>query len=1145
MRPDRSHFTRAARCIGLLALLLGLPALQAPHTAAQGAATPFPGLHHAYTLGSADGGVDGIRFVFNGTVDARHAYPGHFGIQGCACAASARMDETLEYTDHFTIRFQPRMPTSWAPMVWYNATGAGDDSGPPLRTPEDSQYLFSSSGPWSVQVRDKVPPGIRDAVTQDLDHDGLIDAYRVNFTEAVDDAHFVYTEWHVAGTQTQPITTCDPYSLAQPTDPCPAATRNDGQVFVRFQPRAYLDTGSLPQLTYEQFGGNGLRDTYLPRPDLLPGDAPNELQDIGTSRVFERDGSPGRLVRVVAAAGSTHAYAIFSEWVQTAAGGNPLPATFSYADGAAGGAHALQAVASRPGSGIVRLTLDNAAAAADLGADTLTISGTALKDAAGNPIAAATLPLQGDTAAPAAVPVSVTDLGTTQATVRWNAPADVDFDHAEVRLLAQGSGQTAWSAMARVGNVTGAPSAAQSIALTGLTPFRSYEVAVRPVDLMGNVAPDTHATFTTLATASAPANGTPGGAGGSPPGTATPRIPDLHAMPGGQASQWFAFSWTAPSAHGSAVAGYEVRYGTTLENATFSTGLAGEAPAPLPPGATQSAWITGLAPSTSYVLGVRTVDGTGAAGPPSFLPFTTLNGTVAPRGPLNLTSPTHPSGTAKHSGNVTLRWTNATGEGTIVYRLAVDGSPRNVTLPDLAAVSPMNVTLPEGTHVLRVAAFGPGGRIQSEPYTVTVDQTPPGPVANATAAPRPAGLHLAADLPADAGSGAGLAVRYRLGAWPADSDWDSFGNETRTPPATDLLRLQPNATYTVALRAVDQAGLPGPITVLNATTLPDTTPPQGTLAPHVDGSLADGTAPMSSVALLWSAAADGETAVQYRYAMSDEPRDLAADDPTTASPEARFDGMAEGEHVFLVRAESAGGPSATETIGFRVRLVAVHDVGPANQAVNLTVERVDGANHLSWTLPPLDPAPAGVQVWYGNSPYQLLADVPGTAPGSFVHEGDAAKSTTRYAVTVYYAKSAELGWYDEAMQPTAQSVKGIQLQQAGLLAWVPSSWPMAAAAGGALAVAVLALVAWRRRSSAPRGLAGAQDTDATETALEHLANPLAAGANPGASADALAVPVSAEAFEVSCFHCPEVYTATGMRPLETVCPACGSRGLIG
>lgn len=1007
--------------IPVLVLVL-LSALAIAPMPASAAPAPFPGLKEIRTLGSADTGVSGVELVFNGTVDARRAHADYFTLTGCACLNVVIADNEA-YDDRFTLRFQSLMPTSVTPHVAYDGTiGAAVDF--PLRSPENANGEWAPGPDFSTGSSDRVPPGILDAVTLDRDGNGLLDAYRLTFTESVRDDTFILAQWAVAGTSVGP--------------PIDDGAADDPSLTLPFAERAYLNTGAVPQLTYSLTGGNGLKDH-----------SGNSLQDITPNRVFERDGVPAELLRLVPVKTAAGAYtnqvqAIFSEPVVHAGGGNPLVSDFVYDGGT--GASSILSLSTTLGSSLVRLTLDAVVGAGDLGADTLNVKATC-----GNPAAAclqdkasptpnlvaigAAVTLLDDTQKPGAVQsLAATSSATTLATLSWTSPADLDLAHLELRMVPQGQ-NTDWSAMPFVANITGQPSTLQSFTLTGLTAFRSYEVAVRSVDASRNMGDDiVRTTFTTLA---AP-----------PPQTAT-----------------------------------------STTTATASTSASSTA--------TSTDAITTASPPSSFKLQV----------------------------------PTHPG--PRPTRDATITWTNATGDGPIVYRGFLSSSPQaTVASTDPLVASPLQFTgLFEGLHYMHIAAFGPGGTTQAEPALIVVDTTPPGPLAGVAVTPAASRLQVDWTMPADAGTEATALVRHRTAA-ASGLAWEDFGNETTLPAAGgNVTGLLPVTNYSLALRARDAAGNLGPVTLLDATTLPDTTPPEGALA-LTALPRADGIAIGPSLSLGWEAATDPDSAVVYRYAFVQDDRELGEEDATTKEPTLALEDVAEGDWILLVRAESAGGPGATTRHAIPVRVLLPSDLDAAHGGIVVNVQRSGDGNHLTWTLPPLRVPPSGLQVWASNSPYILVHTLPAST-GDFTHSGEAAKASTRYLVTAFYGQDPAHGWFEAPLAPSTTAYPGVAAPAEPLF----SGWLLWSAVGlSVLLLAGAGTGAWwwlRRRKAA-------------------LASPPPAAIGPEGAEDwaivdddAGADAPTADSRDVACYQCSTVYTEAGTLPLESTCPSCGAHGMVG
>lgn len=466
-----------------------------------------PGFRDIWTSGSPQGGVESIRIQFTEAVDARRLDNEYFLLELCQCL-SPHVEDNAGLDDQITVRFQGEQPTDLRPQVTYFADIPTSDTRVPVR--DLSEFNWRMETRIDHPSRDLVSPGIVETLSRDMDGDGLLDAYRVRFTESMNDDSFVREQWHVAGTITNPMMT----GSGSDSDAgyCTVGTcSNDDTVYFNFEERATLDSGTLPQLTYDAVVPAG----NCPRPCAMVDRSSNGLSIIGLTQAVEQDGVPGRLLRAVAEnpdidgggtadTGTAKAFAIFSEAVVRQSNAGPIAlGDLGYANDATGGATGIASLTQAAGSRIVALTLDATVAGSDADAspDRITLAAGTLRDLAGNAFLAGAVPLETDTTGPAAATfLAVTGISDTGALASWLSPASTDLASVEIRIKAQGTGSTPWADMVVVGNVTGLPSVSQSIPLSVLTPSRFYEVAVRPRDVAGNQGPDVHATFTTLAT---------------------------------------------------------------------------------------------------------------------------------------------------------------------------------------------------------------------------------------------------------------------------------------------------------------------------------------------------------------------------------------------------------------------------------------------------------------------------------------------------------------------------------------------------------------------------------------------------------------------------------------------------------------------
>lgn len=1116
-----------------------------PEVVAQGDATP-PAVVAIRTIGAPDRGVDGVVLTFSEVVDARRVDPSFFTMTSCQCR-SVRVEGTATPATTFTLRFDAEMPTDLRPQVTYSQTSSNPAS-------TTTQPVRDSAGnalaPFTSDASDCVAPGIIDAWTQDLSGNGYVDAYRVNFTEPIKDDSVIRTQWAVQGTVTDTMASGPGYATGF------TESVDDQRVYIRFEERAYLNSGALPQLTYTPAPPSALHDLAA-CPDTAAPAAfkPNGLTEVSTSRVLERDGVQGRLLAFTAkAVGDTLAWAVFSEPVTTT--GTMLPSHFAYTNTNDAGASALASLSNGAGSPVVAATLTSAVTPSDLDApDRLAPAAGALKDLAGNPILVSSVPLAIDVQAPGIVSQpAVTSVGATTATVSWLSPADGDLGTIQVRLKDQGTGNTPFASMTPVTNLTGSPSVVQTYTLTGLLAERHYEVALRPRDLAGNDGIDSHISFDT-APATASSTGTTTSSAGT--GGATPSGPavvaGLTVSPARLGSKAAVIEWQVPSS-GAVPVSYEIRYATpTLANSTFGTGMAVLAPAVGAAGTTQAVAIGNLTPLTDYTVGVRGIGPTGLPTAAALVSFRTLADATPPTGPLVLVSSTHASGQASNQRDARITWAAVTdAESPVTYRYALDHqASRDVTLLD-AVANGTALDLPDledGTWSLHLAAFSVGGDVQAATFQLVIDATPPGAVTGLRATDiKPGSVTLAWTAPGgdgDEGKPTAILVRKVASSTFEESAWANATEVAGAPAPLDpgtnqtfvVAGLVPGSNLTFAVRAVDAAGNLGPFAQAVSVVLPeDKTPPAGELTAELAG-LRQGKVLGPDVRAVFSGAEDPDAPLWFRYAV-DQAADhaLGEDDPIANEAGITVEGLEEGRWFLHARAESYGGAAEPIVLPFDVVVLTPAELAAANAAVVLVVERDADLNRLHWTLPPDLPAPlGGIQVWASNSPYTLVATLdagdPAVTSGTFEHTGEGAKASTRYLATLFFGETPDLGLLDEetapdvALQPGAAAPAEPLLSGMRLWIAVGAGVALVAAAG---AVVVLWLV--RRSRRAPTH---APSVGPAETADWQPADDNAPDMDP-----------ATESREVACYECSTVYPAVGMLPLETVCPGCGARGML-
>jgi len=211
----------------------------------------------------------------------------------------------------------------------------------------------------------------------------------------------------------------------------------------------------------------------------------------------------------------------------------------------------------------------------------------------------------------------------------------------------------------------------------------------------------------------------------------------------------------------------------------------------------------------------------------------------------------------------------------------------------------------------------------------------------------------------------------------------------------------------------------------------------------------------------------------------------------------------------------------------------------ANKKVVVTVKHSDGQNQVTWTLPAsgLPGTVAGVQLWRSNSPYTLVKTFPSTdsgfRSGSYTDVGADAKATTKYLVTMYYGASQALGFFTNSTAPTTTAYPGIAAQSAGSTTSTGShalpTWAIVLIAVGVLFLIVLVAVLIARGRNR-EGQAAAQGYAWQETTEQKAAE---GEWQP-----------PAEVHQARCPSCGTSFTATGTKPIVTVCPGCGKKGIL-
>lgn len=240
--------------------------------------------------------------------------------------------------------------------------------------------------------------------------------------------------------------------------------------------------------------------------------------------------------------------------------------------------------------------------------------------------------------------------------------------------------------------------------------------------------------------------------------------------------------------------------------------------------------------------------------------------------------------------------------------------------------------------------------------------------------------------------------------------------------------------------------------------------------------------------------------------------------------------------------------SGTSTTGSGLPTVTPEDILEANERISVEVTREGDTNVVSWELPTtgLPGTVAGVQVWGSNSPYSLLQTC---ATGSscftaseFRHTGGEARADTAYLVTMFYGTTQALGFYTQSTAPDTDVYPGTSSEDAGGpqggdgggSGGLPN-WAIVLIVLGVLFLIVLvAILIARGRNRGARQQTAAQGYAWEET-------PAAEAQAANAEWDGAQAP---EVHQARCPACATTFTATGTKPIVTVCPGCGKKGIL-
>jgi hypothetical protein len=496
-------------------------------------------------------------------------------------------------------------------------------------------------------------------------------------------------------------------------------------------------------------------------------------------------------------------------------------------------------------------------------------------------------PAPPDTIPPASTPAYYgRALGPYSGRLKWKAAGDDGMngraDSFLIRMSLSGfSSEAVWEAATPIPNslVPPYPGLWDSLDIGGLQPSTAYYFAVKTVDEAGNVAPLGPYYFRII-TEDAPAGDT------TPPAA----IADLHVVSVDTTSAVLA--WTAPGDDGTTgtAALYEGRLAlTSLTEANWAaaqpvSGL----PAPAAAGTAQGVTVTGLDPSTTYFVAIKSQDEASNVSPLGNVASFTTATPPPPPPPPDTTGPDPVVDLAVTGAGetwLTLGFTApADSQGTVkIYDLRyVTGATFDPGQWTGAAAVPTETPLPPGTaESITVSGLASGQtytfRLQSADDSgnpsdlsnpaagttpVPPDTTGPAAVADlAVSATTQHTVTVTFTAPADQeGTVTAYDLRWVSGTTFPDGAWDAAAvvptGTPRVPGAAETLMvggLDPASDYALRVRSVDDAGN---WSALGNTASGRTQDPTDTLAPSRVTDLAAAIADTYVVVLSWTAPGD-------------------------------------------------------------------------------------------------------------------------------------------------------------------------------------------------------------------------------------------------------------------------------------------------
>ena len=465
--------------------------------------------------------------------------------------------------------------------------------------------------------------------------------------------------------------------------------------------------------------------------------------------------------------------------------------------------------------------------------------------------------------------------------------------------------------------------ASASASIAGLSASTPYYFRVRATNSGGASANTNTASATTLAVTEPPA---------------APTVLTATAASSGQIN----LSWTD---NATTETGFAIDYATDVnftQNLLTATVGANS-------GASASASITGLSPTTTYYFQVRAVNAIGASANSNTASATTLAGIQPPAAPTALLA------TAVSSGQINLSWTdNASDESGFAIDYATDVNfTQNLITTTVGASSGTSASAsitglsPSTTYYFRVRATNGGGasansNIANATTSALATQRPAAPTALAATAVSESQINLS--WKDNSTNETGFAIdRATNSKFTKNLVTTRVLANSGASASASITGLSPSTTYYFRVRATNAIGASGNSNTVNATTTAATQPPA---AP----TLLSATAVSSSqINLTWTDNATTETGFAIDRATDvNFTQNLITTTVGTNITSTSITGLSPSTtYYFQVRATNAIGPSANSNTASATTLVAPQP--PAAPTLLSATAVSSGQINLAWT----------------------------------------------------------------------------------------------------------------------------------------------------------------------------------------------------